>query len=67
MAALDLTSQRIAELFLEVDTELYALTDRRHDLLIVMTIIESAHSGVGGFRLAGLLLVAVFWLVLGSF
>jgi len=34
VVALDLTPERIVELFLEVDAELYALTDRHHDLLI---------------------------------
>ena len=34
MAALELTAERIAELFLEVDAELYALTDRHHDVMI---------------------------------
>ena len=34
MAAVDLTPERIVELFLEVDAELYALTDRHHDVMI---------------------------------
>ena len=34
MVAVDLTPKRIAELFLEVDGELCALTDRRHDVMI---------------------------------
>ena len=34
MVALDLTPQRIAELFLQLDAELHTLTDRRHDVMI---------------------------------
>lgn len=34
MAAVDLTPKRIADLFLAVDAELCALTDRHHDVMI---------------------------------
>ena len=34
MAAVDLTPRRIVELFREVDAELFACTDRSHDVMI---------------------------------